>query len=133
MDAIAIRLPHSREETGPIPIRNDRALVLNEGVDILVAEVKSGDNMAPNKVWRDASKLDSIVYLIRFIGLHDREEEIQRIAGALQKNYICEVFRSRFTTSDSAMQCDSLRRLAAGGMRKRTEALGPSTINGIRL
>jgi len=96
VDTIAIRLPHSLEETGPVPIRNDPELVLDGGCfDVLVAEVKSGENTAPNKVWRDPGKLDSIAYLVRFIGLHKTEDEIRSIATALQENYKCEAENGR--------------------------------------
>jgi hypothetical protein len=88
--------PILAKKLGPVPIRNDPDLVLDEGcLDVIVAEVKSGENTALNKVWRDPSKFDSIAYLMCFIGLHETEVEIRQIATALQENYHCEAESGR--------------------------------------
>src|SRR5712691_7382685 len=53
-DILGIRMPYSREVTGKLHTANHAALIdgAREKFDIVIAEVKSGDDNRPNRVWR---------------------------------------------------------------------------------
>ena len=79
-DVLAVRMPYSNEHTEDLQIANDPLLVHgHEGkFDVVIGEAKSGTANNPNKVWRKEDnssqediweKLQSIEYLIRFVGL----------------------------------------------------------------
>jgi hypothetical protein len=96
VDTIGLRMPHSREVTGAKHIANDPALV--DGavgkVDVVIAEVKSGNDSTPNRVWKSAHPDPVISYLVRFIGLH-AEEEVDAVAQALASTFRFEDNRCR--------------------------------------
>lgn len=94
-DTIALRMPYSVEIAGNLQIANHDILVdgQNERFDIVIAEVKSGNENRPNPVWRNRN-LVPIEYIIRFIGLY-KESEVHRIAGELSARYCFENERSR--------------------------------------
>jgi len=114
-DILAIRMPYSREHTADLEIANDKLLV--EGnerkFDIVIGEAKSGDeNDRPNPVWRKkdnlseeelVERLDSIKYLVRFIGVFPDDNFIADAAEQLLRNYhfqpkegVIEKFPCRF-------------------------------------
>jgi hypothetical protein len=83
-DVLAIRLKHSREIAGELHIANDEMLLngLLSNLDFVIAEVKTGDEKKPNKVWRNNNK-EAVKYIIRFSGIIESEEEITRVAEKL--------------------------------------------------
>jgi hypothetical protein len=93
-DVLAVRFPHSREDPG-FALQNDAKLLDNEAardslVDFVVAEVKGRRKDSLNKVWRspaDATKIDRVVYLIRWLGPFSNEEEIRNVAVDLQASH----------------------------------------------
>jgi hypothetical protein len=96
VDTIGLRMPHSREVTGAKHIVNDPALV--DGavgkVDVVIAEVKSGNDSTPNRVWKSPHPDPAISYLVRFIGLH-AEEEVDAVAQGLASTFCFEDARCR--------------------------------------
>lgn len=95
-DVIAVRMPYSQEITGKLRIANDPLLVggAAERIDVVIAEVKSGNQNNPNSVWREMKANEAIRYIVRFIGLHP-EAEIERVATALATNFRLEEARCR--------------------------------------
>lgn len=94
-DIIALRMPYSVEIAGNLPIVNHKILVdgQNGRFDVVIAEVKSGNENRPNAVWRNKN-LAPIKYLIRFIGLYD-EPEVDKVARKLSEQYCFENEKSR--------------------------------------
>jgi hypothetical protein len=96
-DIIGVRMPYSREITGKLHIANDR--LLTDGatgrIDVVVAEVKSGTDNKPNRVWRGAQRNEAITYLSRFIGLH-KESDLSQVAESLATKFRYEDKRCRF-------------------------------------
>ena len=84
-DILAIRHRHSREIAGALHIANDTELLdsTDSAIDFVIAEVKTGNEDRPNKVWRDNNQ-EAIAYIIRFAGFIEAEEQIQ-IANYLQQ------------------------------------------------
>ncbi len=96
-DILGVRMPYSREVAGALHIANDPLLV-NDAVgkpDIVVAEVKSGNENRPNRVWREMAANPSISYIVRFVGLQ-REDEIPQVAQALATGFRFEDCNCRF-------------------------------------
>jgi hypothetical protein len=89
-DSIAIRMPYSSEIAGKLKIANHNLLVeyQNGRFDVVIAEVKSGNSNSPNSVWRN-KHLDSIKYLIRFIGLYE-EDKINEVSQEIAIQYAYE-------------------------------------------
>lgn len=83
-DVLAIRHKHSKEIAGKLHIANDEALIdeLDFMIDFVIAEVKTGGENKPNKVWREKNK-NAISYIIRFAGFIESEEQIQTITDKL--------------------------------------------------
>ena len=54
--------------------------------DVVIAEVKSGDDSTPNRVWKSQQPHPAISYLVRFIGLHT-EEQLGPVAHALASTF----------------------------------------------
>jgi hypothetical protein len=96
VDTIGLRMPHSREVTGAKHIVNHPALV--DGavgkVDVVIAEVKSGNDSTPNRVWKTPQPDPAISYLVRFVGIH-AEEEIGPVARDLASTFRFEDDRCR--------------------------------------
>lgn len=94
-DTIAIRMPYSAEIAGSLKIANHNILVKNqnERFDIVIAEVKSGNENRPNSVWRNGSSVP-IEYLVRFVGLFN-EPQIADVANKLFAHYCYENEKSR--------------------------------------
>jgi len=96
VDTIGLRMPHSREVSGAEHIVNHRLLV--DGVvgktDVVIAEVKSGNDTTPNRVWKAPQPDPAISYLVRFIGLH-AEADIAPVAHALASTFRFEDDRLR--------------------------------------
>ena len=89
VDTLAIRLPHSREESGTrFPIDQNLVGGAEGRTDVVVAEVKSGGNDSPNRVWREG-KTTHVEYLLRFIGWH-KDEHVTIAATKLSKAYVLE-------------------------------------------
>ncbi len=89
-DTIALRMPYSVEIAGNLRIANHQVLVdgQNERFDVVIAEVKSGNENRPNSVWR-TKNLAPIKYLVRFIGLFD-EPKIDEVVKKLGEHYYFE-------------------------------------------
>lgn len=87
-DILGVRMPYSREVSGNLFIANFEGLVTDHphGIDIVIAEVKSGNDNKPNKVWKE-KQLEPIKYIVRFIGLLDDEDEIGNVASHLASEY----------------------------------------------
>jgi len=94
-DTLAIRMPYSAEIAGSLKIANHDILVAdqNERYDIVIAEVKSGNENRPNSVWRNKIPFP-IEYVVRFIGLYD-EPQITDVAKELAAQYCYENEKSR--------------------------------------
>src|SRR5689334_22394139 len=83
VDTLGIRNKYSREHTGELHIANDELLVnSNASLDFLIAEVKTGKEDKPNKLWREKN-IGAISYLIRFAGFIKEEAEIEAVANIL--------------------------------------------------
>jgi hypothetical protein len=98
-DVLAIRMPYSHEVTGQLHIANHSPLIngQSERFDVVIAEAKSGNSNKPNPVWRNKN-LEMIAYIVRFIGLCKKEEEIQEISSQLADRFVYdgEKFRIRY-------------------------------------
>jgi hypothetical protein len=83
-DVLAIRLKHSKEIAGQLHIANDGKLLdkFGSNLDFVIAEVKTGNEDKPNKVWRGNNK-EAIKYITRFAGIIESEEEIALVADKL--------------------------------------------------
>ncbi|HAK76758.1 MAG TPA: hypothetical protein DCM71_07565 [Runella sp.] len=83
-DVLAIRLKHSREIAGQLHIANDDELLngFDSAIDFVIAEVKTGNEDKPNKVWRNNNE-DAIKYIIRFAGIIESEDEITFVTKRL--------------------------------------------------
>ncbi|ABU60417.1 hypothetical protein [Roseiflexus castenholzii] len=94
-DTIALRMPYSVEIAGNLRIANHEILVegQNGRFDVVIAEVKSGNDNRPNRVWRNKN-LAPIKYIVRFVGLYD-ECQITNVASQLATHYCYENERSR--------------------------------------
>lgn len=88
-DILAIRMPYSSEQAGPLRIANYQPLVSDRfgKFDIVIAEAKSGDTNQPNGVWREHSK-DSVKYLLQFIGFYN--ENLAEAVSSLAQHYCYE-------------------------------------------
>jgi hypothetical protein len=96
-DIIGIRLPHSREVTGGLDIRNHDLLVDGASgmTDVVVAEAKSGNEDRPNKVWLGPHAEHVARYIARFVGLHE-ESALQSVGHSLGTAFRFTDERSRF-------------------------------------
>lgn len=96
-DIIGVRMPHSREVTGKLHIANHSVLVdgASGRIDVVVAEVKSGNDSKPNHVWRGSRANEVASYIARFVGLHN-EAEVQAVGDALETTFRFEDERCRF-------------------------------------
>lgn len=94
-DTIAVRMPYSAEIAGSLKIANHNILVenQNERFDIVIAEVKSGNENGPNSVWRNGSAIP-IEYMVRFVGLFN-EPQIADVVNELSAHYCYENAKSR--------------------------------------
>lgn len=90
VDIIAVRMPYSVEMAGNLRIANHKVLVggQNERFDVVIAEVKSGNNNRPNSIWRNKN-LEPIRYVIRFVGLLG-DQEIEKAVKDLSERYYFE-------------------------------------------
>jgi hypothetical protein len=96
-DIIAVRMPYSREVTGRLHVENHDLLIAgaNEKIEVVIAEVKSGNDNKPNRVWRGAEAKQTACYIARFVGLHV-ESELQPVGDALATAFRFEDERCRF-------------------------------------
>jgi hypothetical protein len=96
VDTIGLRMPYSREVTGSKQIVNHTVLVdgADRKADVVIVEVKSGNDSTPNRVWKAPQPDPAISYLVRFIGLH-AEAEIGPVAHALASTFRFEDDRCR--------------------------------------
>jgi hypothetical protein len=91
VDTIAVRLPHSREESGTEFPTDGRLIAGAEGkFDVIFAEVKSGESNTPNSTWHHKEKVHHIEYMLKFLGWHRENEKIKQVADVLQKTYLFE-------------------------------------------
>ena len=96
-DTLAVRLPHSHEVIGPKHIVNHTALMtgLDDRLDVVIAEAKSGNENRPNPSWRSGKAEPAISYIVRFIGTHT-ESEVGSVAEALATTFRFEDARTRY-------------------------------------
>lgn len=91
VDTLAVRLPYSREMSGTEFLTHPTLVNGAEGrFDVVIAEVKSGESNSPNPTWQQPDRVSDVEYLLRFIGWHRDETEIQKAAKQLQANYTFE-------------------------------------------
>lgn len=97
-DILGVRMPYSREVTGKLHIANHAALIdgAPEKFDIVIAEVKSGNDNRPNRVWRGGRGREVGSYIARFVGLHSSDAEVGVIGDALATSFRFEDERCRF-------------------------------------
>lgn len=95
-DIIGVRMRYSREAIGQLSVANHTLLVDGgrNKHDVVIAEVKSGANAKPNKVWHSAD-LRSISYIVHFVGLHS-ESDIPTVARGLAEHFHFEDEQCRF-------------------------------------
>ncbi|MFA4852220.1 MAG: hypothetical protein WC599_06850 [Bacteroidales bacterium] len=87
-DLLGIRMPFQNEKTGKLDIANYEKLILkNNLMDLVVVESKTGKENKPNPTWKDSSKIENIKYLVRFFGVTDKDEVIEKISNNLIKRY----------------------------------------------
>jgi hypothetical protein len=91
VDTLAIRLPHSREKSGTQFPTHDALVHGAEGkLDVVFAEVKSGNSNSPNKTWQREDRVSNIEYALRFLGWHRDDVRIKEVAVSLQQKYSFE-------------------------------------------
>ena len=88
-DILGIRLPHSTEISGQLCIANDTKLLSkqNGSIDIVIAEVKTGNENKPNKAWRHTETINIKEYIVKFIGVLQDEDKIIKAAKKLSENF----------------------------------------------
>ena len=91
-DILGIRLPYSVEQTGQLYIANDPPLVegITNKMDVIIGEVKTGEENKPNPTWKHAERTFAKEYILKFVGLSKNEEEIASIAKELSQSYYYE-------------------------------------------
>jgi len=96
-DIIGVRMPYSREIIGQLHIANHPVLIdgATGKIDVVIAEVKSGTDNRPNRVWREAKTNHAITYMARFVGLH-AESDLGQVAEFLATTFRYEDERCRF-------------------------------------
>ncbi len=97
-DLLSIRLPYSREFSANKFMANDPQIVNGgeEKTDILICEVKSGKDNAPNPVWKHASThQDMIEYIVRFCGIFPDDDVFKNACRELSKTYAFNGKKSR--------------------------------------
>ena len=89
-DLLSIRLPYSREIAENLCIANDPKIVDGcEGkIDLLICEVKSGEDNAPNPVWKHASThRDMVEYVVRFCGIIPENNNFKSACRDISESY----------------------------------------------
>lgn len=83
-DILAIRHKFSKEITGALHIQNDPKIICDKDskIDFIIAEVKTGNQDKPNKLWIE-KRIPVIEYILRFAGFIETEDEISKIANEL--------------------------------------------------
>ncbi|MGA9564231.1 MAG: hypothetical protein WBS19_01790 [Candidatus Korobacteraceae bacterium] len=99
-------MPYSLENKGLFVAANWGPLVNgSEGKhDVVIAEVKAGDDAKPNSVWRGGD-LEVIKYIVRFVGLKPSMSSVGKVARELKEHFSYEDQKCRFRYaifSDSA-------------------------------
>jgi hypothetical protein len=96
-DFLGVRLPYSSEMSGQLFIANDPPLVegINEKIDIVIGEVKTGGQDKPNPTWKHPERIYPKEYILKFVGLYKDGKEISSIAKYLSENYKYEDDRAR--------------------------------------
>lgn len=86
-DILAIRHKFSKEITGSLHIENDPKIInkVDSKIDFVIAEVKTGNQDKPNKLWTE-KKIAVIEYILRFSGFIETEEALTDIANTLAAN-----------------------------------------------
>lgn len=85
-DILAIRHKFSKEISGNLHIANDPKLIneVNSKIDFVIAEVKTGNQKKPNKLWVE-KRIPVIEYILRFAGFIESEKSLNNVA-----NYLAE-------------------------------------------
>jgi len=90
-DLLSIRLPYSHEISGNLFMANDPQIVDGgeKKTDILICEVKSGKDNAPNPVWKHASTHQQMAeYIVRFCGILPEDDVFKSACKELSKTYV---------------------------------------------
>jgi len=97
-DILAIRHKFSKEITGVLHIQNDPKIITpqNNLIDFIIAEVKTGGQNRPNKLWIE-KKLPVIEYVLRFAGFIETEEIISQVAIQLSEKGIYHDTDKKYT------------------------------------
>jgi hypothetical protein len=76
-------------------------------IDFLVAEIKGGERIRLNSIWRDQSESarQRIEYIIRWLGCIDDRDQIARVSGDLQQNFRAEFGQFSFRVVLFAKRC----------------------------
>lgn len=91
VDTLAVRLPYSREKSGTQFPTHGALVDGAEGkLDVVFAEVKSGNSNSPNKTWQHKDRISNIEYMLKFLGSHQDDTRIAEVAGSLQHTYSFE-------------------------------------------
>lgn len=83
--------------SGELSIANDPPLVegINNKIDIVIGEIKTGGQDKPNPTWRHSDRTDPKEYILKFVGLYGNKKKISSIAKHLSKYFNYEDGRAR--------------------------------------
>ena len=97
-DILAIRHKFSKEITGSLLIQNDQKIInpQDNPIDFVIAEVKTGGQSKPNKLWTE-KKLSVIEYILRFAGFIETEATISAVAIHLSEKGIYHDTDNKFS------------------------------------
>jgi len=90
-DVVAVRFPFSLEIPGFELPRDPRLAEIESQrlINVVIGEVKGGKKPELNDPWRaeadDAVQLRRLKYLVRWIGLYERDEEVEKVAKDLRR------------------------------------------------
>lgn len=97
VDTLAVRFPFSREVIVGTPkkevVRDVRLKAPQpENIDCVVAEIKGGERIRLNSIWRDHSEQTRkrVEYIVRWFGCMQDEEVVSRISSDLQRNFYAD-------------------------------------------
>jgi len=97
-DILAIRHKFSKEITGALQIQNDPKIICGDDpkIDFIIAEVKTGNQDKPNKLWVE-KRIPVIEYILRFAGFIESEKELSQIARVVADSGLYNSSDSNFS------------------------------------
>jgi len=81
-DLLAVRFPFSQENPGRHCFERDTSLIIPQGIDFLLVEVKAGICYINSTTWGNPKEAH-VQYALRWIGFWDSEKEINEIAAEI--------------------------------------------------